>query len=90
MGRYSLHLGDCFSWMDNRPKDSIHAIVTDPPYGLKEYTSEEKEKLLSSVQNVVTKISVSLAEKILEREFKDADQKRIMTTIEKDLPALLK
>jgi len=40
-----LQLGDCFSWMDNRPKDSIHAIVTDPPYGLKEYTPEEKAKL---------------------------------------------
>jgi site-specific DNA-methyltransferase (adenine-specific) len=45
MARYSLHLGDCFAWMDSRPKDSIHAIVTDPPYGLKEYTPEEKEKL---------------------------------------------
>jgi len=45
MARYSLQLGDCFSWMDNRPKDSIHAIVTDPPYGLKEYTPEEKAKL---------------------------------------------
>jgi len=45
MARYSLQLGDCFSWMDNRPKDSIHALVTDPPYGLKEYTPEEKAKL---------------------------------------------
>src|SRR5438270_4213288 len=45
MARYSLYLGDCFSWMDGRAKDSVHAIVTDPPYGLKEYTPEEKEKL---------------------------------------------
>jgi DNA modification methylase len=43
--RYTLHLGDCLSWMDKREKDSIHAIVTDPPYGLKEYTTVEKEKL---------------------------------------------
>jgi site-specific DNA-methyltransferase (adenine-specific) len=43
--RYTLHLGDCLSWMDKREKDSIHAIVTDPPYGLKEYTAVEKEKL---------------------------------------------
>jgi site-specific DNA-methyltransferase (adenine-specific) len=42
---YSLHLSDCFSWMDERQEDSVHAIVTDPPYGLREYTPEEKRKL---------------------------------------------
>jgi site-specific DNA-methyltransferase (adenine-specific) len=31
--------------MDSREARSIHAIVTDPPYGLKEYTPSEKEKL---------------------------------------------
>ncbi|MGA2608274.1 MAG: hypothetical protein ABSH01_12555 [Terriglobia bacterium] len=45
MTRYTLYLGDCLSWMEKREKDSIHAIVTDPPYGLKEYTTVEKEKL---------------------------------------------
>src|SRR5881392_1102253 len=34
MARYSLHLGDCFSWMDGRAQDSVHAMVTDPPYYL--------------------------------------------------------
>ncbi len=43
--RYKLHRVDCFVWMGNRSKNSVHAIVTDPPYGLKEYTPEEKEKL---------------------------------------------
>ncbi len=33
--------------MDSREENSIHAIVTDPPYGLKEYSSPEKEKLRS-------------------------------------------
>lgn len=42
---YSLYLGDCLSWMTDRPANSVHAIVTDPPYGLKEYTTEEKHKL---------------------------------------------
>jgi len=42
---YSLCLADCIEWMDARPANSIHAIVTDPPYGLKEYTPAEKEKL---------------------------------------------
>ena len=45
MARYSLYFGDCLSWMEKREEQSIHSIVTDPPYGLKEYTSVEKEKL---------------------------------------------
>ncbi len=47
MARYILHLGDCLDWMDKRAGNCIQAIVTDPPYGLKEYTSEEKAKLRS-------------------------------------------
>lgn len=43
--RYSLHLMDCLSWMDSRPANSVHAVVTDPPYGLKEFTRNEQEKL---------------------------------------------
>src|SRR5208282_350557 len=43
--KYSLYLADCLNWMDSHPSNSIHAIVTDPPYGLKEYTSTEKAKL---------------------------------------------
>jgi site-specific DNA-methyltransferase (adenine-specific) len=31
--------------MRARPAASVHAIVTDPPYGLKEYSSEEQAKL---------------------------------------------
>jgi site-specific DNA-methyltransferase (adenine-specific) len=42
---YAVHLVDCLEWMDRRNDNSIHAIVTDPPYGLKEYTPEEKSKL---------------------------------------------
>lgn len=43
--KYSLYLGDCLEWMEARPAQSVHAIVTDPPYGLKEYTAAEKDKL---------------------------------------------
>ena len=42
---YELIQADCFDWLEHRAPDSIHAVVTDPPYGLKEYTSEEKKKL---------------------------------------------
>jgi len=43
--RYSLYFADCLLWMTSQPANSVHAIVTDPPYGLKEYTRVEKEKL---------------------------------------------
>jgi DNA modification methylase len=42
---YNLYLSDAFAWLEAREENSIHAIVTDPPYGLKEYTDVEKEKL---------------------------------------------
>lgn len=41
----TLELADCFSWLRTRAENSLHAIVTDPPYGLIEYSEEEKEKL---------------------------------------------
>src|ERR1035437_6685996 len=44
-GLYSLYLADAFTWLAAREENSIHAIVTDPPYGLKEYTDVEKAKL---------------------------------------------
>lgn len=31
--------------MEGRPDNSLHAIVTDPPYGLKEYEDEDQAKL---------------------------------------------
>lgn len=35
---------DCFEWMSRIPRESIHAIVTDPPYGVKEYDPDQLEK----------------------------------------------
>lgn len=42
---YEIHHVDVFVWMAKRPPNSIHAIVTDPPYGLKEFSEVEKHKL---------------------------------------------
>lgn len=42
---YTLVLADCLAWLDRQAPSTIHAIVTDPPYGLKEYTPIEKAKL---------------------------------------------
>lgn len=35
---------DCREWMTRLPEESIHAIVTDPPYGIKEYDLDQLEK----------------------------------------------
>ncbi len=41
----SLHLDDCMAWMERQPARSIHGVVTDPPYGLVEYSVGELSKL---------------------------------------------
>lgn len=38
-------LDDCMNWLDRQPRQSIHAVVTDPPYGLVEYSDREQTKL---------------------------------------------
>lgn len=43
--RASLYREDCVAWLNGRPANSIHACVTDPPYGLVEYTAKEQTKL---------------------------------------------
>ena len=44
-GRASVVHADCMEWLRQQERDSIHAVVTDPPYGLVEYSSREQEKL---------------------------------------------
>ena len=36
---------DCLEWLKQRSPNSIHAVVTDPPYGLVEYSAKEQTKL---------------------------------------------
>ena len=38
---------DCFHWLAAQPPETIHAVVTDPPYGLVEYSHVEQSKLRS-------------------------------------------
>lgn len=44
-GRARLFRGDCLHWLAQQSPHSIHAVVTDPPYGLVEYTPKEQRKL---------------------------------------------
>lgn len=45
VGKAKLYQADSFDWLASEPASSIHACVTDPPYGVLEYTEEEQEKL---------------------------------------------
>lgn len=45
IGRSSLVHGDCINWLAEQPSNSIHGVVTDPPYGLVEYQPEQQRKL---------------------------------------------
>lgn len=42
---YEILLGDAFQWLRNADPESIHAVVTDPPYGLLEYRPDQLEKM---------------------------------------------
>lgn len=46
-GKSVLVRADCLEWLGRQRDASIHAIVTDPPYGLFEYSEEQQAKLRS-------------------------------------------
>ena len=42
---YQTFHADCFDWLRERQPHSLHAVCTDPPYGLLEFTEKEVSKL---------------------------------------------
>lgn len=42
-GSLVIH-ADCLEWLPRLPENNFHAVVTDPPYGVKEYTQDQLEK----------------------------------------------
>ncbi len=44
IGRSLVMHADCFEWLSRVPENTLHAIVTDPPYGVKEYDFDQIEK----------------------------------------------
>lgn len=44
-GKSTIIEADCLGWLENQAPNSFHAVVTDPPYGLVEYTDAEQQKL---------------------------------------------
>ncbi len=49
----------------------------------------ERNQVMSDVQQTLAKVIVASTEKILSREFSPEDQKRIMAELQKSLPSLL-
>ena len=45
IGDATLYHDDCVAWLTTQPAESIHGVVTDPPYGFVEYTPVQQEKL---------------------------------------------
>jgi site-specific DNA-methyltransferase (adenine-specific) len=43
---------DGFEWLGRLPSDSLHAVVTDPPYGVKEYDFDQLDKKHAGVGGV--------------------------------------
>ena len=46
-GKATLFHANCFDWLADRAVNSVHAVVTDPPYGVVEYSEKELAKLRS-------------------------------------------
>jgi site-specific DNA-methyltransferase (adenine-specific) len=46
-GQATVFHSDCMDWFSHQQPNTIHAVVTDPPYGLFEYTPEQQHKLRS-------------------------------------------
>ena len=41
----ALHEDDCRSWLASQSENSVDSVVTDPPYGMVEYSDKEMAKL---------------------------------------------
>jgi site-specific DNA-methyltransferase (adenine-specific) len=44
IGQSRIVHADCLEWLGRLPENTLHAIVTDPPYGVKEYDLDQLEK----------------------------------------------
>ncbi len=44
VGKATIIHADCLEWLGRVPAGSVHGMVTDPPYGVKEYEFDQIEK----------------------------------------------
>jgi len=50
--KFEIHQTDAFRWLEQAAPLSAHAVVTDPPYGLVEYTDVQLEKMKNGAGGV--------------------------------------
>jgi site-specific DNA-methyltransferase (adenine-specific) len=50
---------DCFEWFARIPEGSLHAIITDPPYGVKEFEADQLERLRNGNKGGIWRIPPS-------------------------------
>ena len=53
---YTLHHANSFDWMKTQPPNSFHGVLTDPPFGIVEFTPEEVAKLRNGNKGGVWRI----------------------------------
>lgn len=58
-GKATLYHADCFDWLAACEPSSIQAVITDPPYGLTEYSERELNKLRSGNKGGVWRVPPS-------------------------------
>lgn len=44
IGRYTIANENAFDWLKRRRRNSVHAVVSDPPFGVVEYQADQIEK----------------------------------------------
>ncbi len=60
MATYSLFQADCLDWLREQKAHSIHAVCTDPPYGLIEFSPKEIGKLRAGNRGGVWRLPPTL------------------------------
>lgn len=60
MANYSIFHADCRDWLHACAPNSIHAVCTDPPYGLIEFSEQEISKLRNGNKGGIWRIPPSI------------------------------
>lgn len=49
---YTTHFANCFEWLADQPANSFHAVLTDPPYSVVDFSTEEIAKMRSGTGGI--------------------------------------
>jgi len=60
MANYEIFNSDCCDWLHSRAANSIHAVCTDPPYGLIEFSTMEITKLRNGNKGGIWRVPPSI------------------------------